>query len=192
MENCVDIITSGIEKDCATLNAAIGVDKDLILINYADVDITGTLAAANIEADDTNNNIKGLTEIKLKVGTVQYIFEGTDFSVVPNPTSEVREDGTSWYNHSIQFMSYSKTADARKTMESLGQSKVIAIAKDRSTGLYELFGIQHGLTLGSLERAYVGSQNSNFYSITIGTPEVGQMKESSMGELAVLIVTAVS
>lgn len=189
MSNCNNIITQGIERDCETINAPVGVDKDLILVNYDDFDRELTLATR--EADDSNNNIGGLTAIQLKTGAVQHIFEGTDYSVVPNVTSETKEDGDSWYLHSLAFTVYSKKAQDRKTLEDLGGSRVIAIARDRSTGLYELFGADQGLKLSGLERAYTGTQNSNFYTVTIATPEVAVIRESSIGELAVGINTAV-
>ena len=146
---------------------------------------------ATREADDTNGNIGGLTNIELNVGAVQYIFEGTDYSVIPNVTAEVKENGDVWYIHSLAFTVFSKEAADRKTLETLGLSRVIAIAVDRSTGLYELFGIDQGLKLTGLERAYIGTQNSNFYTVTLATPDIAVMRESSIGELAVGINTAV-
>ncbi len=187
MADCDGLISSGVEKDCKTVNAAVGVDKDLILVNYDDFDKELTFATR--EADDTNKNIDGLTAIQLKAGAVQHIFEGTDYSVIPNVTSEVKEDGDSWFIHSLAFTVYSKLAKDRKTLEDLAESRVIAIARDRSTGLYELFGAEQGLKLSGLERAYVGAQNSNFYTITIATPDVAVVRESTIGELAVSINT---
>lgn len=187
---CIDTILSGIARDCATVNAAVGVDKDLILVNIEDFDLAGTMLIANRETDDTDGNMGGLTAIKLKPGTVQHVFEGTDYSVIPSVTPEVKEDGDIWYSHSIAFTVYSKKAKDRKTLEALGGSRVIAITKDRSTGLYELFGAVQGLKVSAIERTYVGQQNSNFYSVTISTPEIGVVKEPSLGELAVSIVTA--
>lgn len=192
MADCDGLIISGISKDCNTINAPVGVERDLILVNYDDFDRTATLLTANRETDDTNFNIGGLTNIELKVGTVQYIFEGTDYSVIPNVTTELRDDGDSWFLHSIAFTVYSKRAKDRKTLEDLGESKVVAIAVDRSTGLYELFGADQGLKLSGLERAYTGTQNSNFYTVTIATPDVAVVRESTIGELAVNINTATS
>lgn len=189
MAICDGIIGAGIARDCVNVNAPIGVDKDLILVNYADFDRTATLATR--EADATNNNQGGLSAIELKVGAVQYVFEGTDYSVIPNVTSEVKEDGDSMFLHSIAFTVYSKSAADRKVLEALAGSKVIAIAVDRSTGLYELFGADQGLKLSGLERAYTGSQNSNFYTVTIATPDIAVIRESSIAELAVAINTAV-
>jgi hypothetical protein len=188
--NCNDVISAGIDRDCPSVNAPIGVDKDLTLVNYEDFDYAGTFDSANRESDDTDNNNGGLTAIKLKTGANQYIFEGTDYSVVPTVTGEVKENGDIWYIHSIAFVVYSKKASDRKVLEDLGNSRVIAITKDRSTGLYELFGAEHGLKVGSLERAYVGSQNSNFYSVTIQTPDIAVVRESNLGELAVSIDVA--
>lgn len=189
MAECNELLVAGIEKDCESINAAVGVDKDLILVNYEDFDKALTLATR--EANDDNKNEGGLTNIQLKSGAVQHIFEGTDYSVVPNITSEVKEDGDSWYLHSLAFTVYSKKAKDRKTLEKLGGSRVIAIAIDRSTGLYEIFGMDQGLKLSGLERAYVGAQNSNFYTVTIATPDIAVIRESTIGELAVGINTAV-
>ncbi|PNW28937.1 hypothetical protein [Formosa algae] len=188
MADCDSILSKGIEKDCDTIDAAVGVDKDLILVNYEDFDKSLTFATREIT--DANNNIGGLTNIELKQGAIQHIFEGTDYSVIPNITSEVKDDGDSVFLHSIAFTVYSKKAEDRKTLEELGQSRVIAIAVDRSTGLYELFGADQGLKLSGLERAYTGSQNSNFYTVTLATPDVAVIRESTIGELAVGINTA--
>ena len=35
---CINRILSGITRDCETINAAVGVDKDLILVNIEDFD----------------------------------------------------------------------------------------------------------------------------------------------------------
>lgn len=190
MADCTGLIVSGIALNCDDINAAVGVGKDLILVNYSDFDRALTLAAGNIEADDTNGNIEGLTTIFLKTGAVQYVFEGTDYSVQPNVASETKEDGNSWYIHSILFTSYNKDSSARNVIEDLGQSNVVAIAVDRSTGLYELFGADQGLKLSALERAYVGTQTSNFYQVTLATPDIAVVRESSVGLLSVGITTA--
>lgn len=189
--SCFDTIAAGIAKDCNSINAAVGVDKDLILVNYEEFDRTATLDAGNIEADATNNNEDGLTNIELKVGAMQYVFEGTDYSVIPNVTSEVKDDGDSWFMHSIAFTIYSKTATDRKTLERLASSRVVAIAVDRSTGLFELFGADQGLKLTGLERAYTGSQTSNFYTVTLATPDIAVIRESTTGLLATAVNTAV-
>lgn len=188
--SCNKLIVSGVPRDCSTIEAAIGSDKDLILVNYDDFDKVLTKDVANREVADTNGNMGGLTSIKLKLGAIQYIFEGTDYSVVPTITPEVKEDGDLWYVHSIAFTVYSKKAKDRKVLEDLGSSRVIAIAVDRSTGLYELFGMDQGLKVSGIERAYVGAQNSNFYTVTLATPDIAVVRESTLGELAVGIVTA--
>lgn len=191
MADCSDLITAGILLDCDTINAAVGVDKDLILVNYEDFDAAATKDAGNIESDDLNGNIGGLSAIELKVGAVQYIFEGTDYSVIPNIAAEVKENGDIWYLHTIAFTVYSKKSADRQTLIDLGNSRVIAIALDRSTGLFELFGADQGLKLSAVERAYVGSQNSNFYTVTLATPDIAVIRESTIGQLAVAINTAV-
>lgn len=189
MATCDDLIKSGIVKDCSVINAPIGVNKDLILVNFDDFDRNETLDILNFESDNVNLNEQGLSAIVLKAGAVQYEFQSTDYSVIPTVTSEVKEDGDSWYLHSVAFTVYNKSAKARETIRTLGNSLVIAIAIDRSTGLYELFGADQGLKLGAVERAYVGAQTSNFYTITIQTPDIAVVRESSLGLLANSIVT---
>jgi len=192
MADCDGLIVSGIGRDCETINAPVGVEKDLILVNYDDFDRLKTLLPANVESDDTNSNESGLTNIELKLGAVQHIFEGTDYSVIPNISTEVRENGDSWFLHSIAFTVYSKKAKDRKTLEDLAESKVVAIAVDRSTQLYEIFGVDQGLKLSGLERVYTGTQNSNFYTVTLATPEVAVIRESTIAQLAIRINTSLT
>lgn len=191
MADCNGLIGSGIARDCNSVNAPVGVLKDLILVNYEDFDRALTILDATNRLTDTDEtNPGGLDNIHLKAGAIQYIFEGTDYSVIPTVTGEVREDGDTWYLHSIQFTSYSKKAVDRRTLQDLSESRVIAIAVDRSTGLYELFGADQGLKVSAIERAYVGAQNSNYYTVTIATPEIAVVRESTLAELAIGIVTA--
>ena len=91
------------------------------------------------------------------------------------------------YIHQILFTVYSKLAKDRKVLEDLDGAKVIGIVRERSTGLYELFGIDQGLMVSAIERTYQGAQNSNYYQVTLLTPEKGIVKETSLGELAVNI-----
>ena len=185
MADCTSLITDGIVLNCDDINAAIGVDKDLMLINWNNFDREATLAASNFESDDTNGNQGGLTNIYVNDVSLVYTFEGTDYSVQPSITSEVKEDGNSWYIHSILFTSYNKESVARNVIEDLGNSRVVAVAIDRSTGLYELFGADQGLKLSAVERAYVGTQTSNFYQVTIASPDIAVVRESTLGLLSV-------
>ncbi len=178
------LINSGIGKNCADINAAIGLEKDLILVNYDDFDWDATFNAANRELDNTNNNEGGLSKVYLKAGAVPYTFEGTDYSVQPTVSSEVKEDGNSWFIHSILFTVYNKSSEARNVLEDLGWSRVVAVAVDRSTGFHELFGADQGLKISALERAYVGTQNSNFYQVTLATPDIAVVRESTLGILS--------
>lgn len=178
-------ITNGIALECGVFFEAIGADKDLILVNYDDFDLEQTASIYNRQIDNTLENIRGLTDIFLKPGAVQYVFEGTDYSVVPSVTPETREDGNLWYSHSIAFTVYSKKSQDRETLLSLGGSRVIAITKDRSSGLYELFGMYQGLRVNEISRTYTGTQSSNFYQVTIATPEINVVKEPSLSELSI-------
>jgi len=186
--SCNYSLSGGVALACADLTAQIGVGKDLILVNYDDFDLASTIGT--VEASAANGNEGGLTNINLKAGATQYTFEGTDYSVVPTVAPEVKEDGAVWFTHSILFTAYSKTALTRNIIQSLGGAKVVAIAVDRSTGLYELFGADQGLTMSAVERPYTGSQKSNFYDVTISTPEIAVVREGNMGYLCNNIVVA--
>ena len=50
MADCWGIILKRNHKNCKTINAAVGVDKDLILVNYDDFDKDGT-------TDDATNRV---------------------------------------------------------------------------------------------------------------------------------------
>ena len=50
--------------------------------------------------------------------------------------------------------------------------------------------MDQGLKVSGIERAYVGAQNSNFYTVTLATPDIAVVRESTLGELAVGIETA--
>ncbi|AXQ66563.1 MAG: structural protein [Caudoviricetes sp.] len=180
-------ITNGITLDCGVFNELIGAGKDLVLINYKDFNLELTSAPSNRESNDLLGNLRGLTNIYLKPGALQYTFEGTDYSVIPTVTPEVREDGNLWYSHSINFTVYSKKSKDRDTLISLSRSLVIAVTKDRSTGLYELFGMYQGLRVSEISRNYTGAQNSNFYQVTISTPEIAVIKEPSLSELVIFL-----
>lgn len=177
-------ILSGIAKDCNNISASIGAEKDLILVNYLDFDKVATFSPFNRQLNDDFGNKGGITDIILKAGAKTYVFEGTDYSVIPSISTEVKEDGNTWFSHSIAFTAYNKTMEARATLLSLGKARVIAITRDRSTGLFELFGAEQGLKMSGLDRAYTGAQSSNFYSITIATPELAVIREKSIGELS--------
>jgi len=180
-------ITNGIALECGVFYEAIGADKDLILVNYDDFDLEQTASLLNRQLDDSLGNVRGLTDIFLKPGAIQYVFEGTDYSVVPSVSPEVREDGNLWYSHSIAFTVYSKKSQDRETLISLGGSKVIAVTRDRSSGLYELFGMYQGLRVNEISRTYTGTQSSNFYQVTIATPEINVVKEPSLSELSIYL-----
>ena len=177
------LITSGININCDDLASQIGVEKDLLLVNYSDFDRETTLA--NIEQDNSNNNKGGVTQIEFYEGAVLHKFEGTDYSVIPSFSIDKREDNSAIYTHSISFTVYNKTSEARNTLLELENSKVLAVVIDRSTGLFEMFGVDSGLILNNLDRSYTGSQKSNFYNVSIETPKTSNLKESAFGTLAV-------
>jgi len=188
---CTNFILEGITRDCEADTSQIGVDKDLILVEYKYFDLESTKLLSNREADNSNNNYKGLSNIVLKDGAVLNVFEGMEYSVIPSIIPQAREDGSMRYQHSINFTVYSKSSKDRETLTNLSKVKVIAVAKDLSTGLYELFGMEQGLRLSGIERSYIGSINSNYYSVTIATPDYYVVKETNIGELSVHLDNAI-
>ena len=186
MADCTQVITAGITLNCDDINAAVGVEKDLILVNYADFNKEQSLAIGNIDDGVTSGNPDGYVDIFIAdatEGTGYFTFEGTDYSVQPTISTEVKEDGNAWYIHTLLFTVYNKESQARNTLEDLGWSRVVAIVVDRSTGLYELFGADQGLKISALDRAYVGTQTSNFYQVTIATPDIAVVREGNLGYL---------
>ncbi len=183
MANYNELITRGISLDCSSIYAPIGVEKDLIVANYSDLDKEATLNSR--ETDESNENLGGLTKIVFKEGSKIYLIKGRENSIAPKVSSEEREDGKKKYTHSLSFTVFSKRAYDKKSLEKFADSRVVAITIDKSTGLYELFGIDRGLEISSISREYTGSQNSNFYSISMSTPSRAKLKENSLTETSV-------
>ena len=46
--NCNGFLTDGITLDCKTMNAPVGVDKDLILVNYDEYDRKAKTILSNV------------------------------------------------------------------------------------------------------------------------------------------------
>lgn len=186
MADCTQVITAGITLNCDDINAAVGVEKDLYLVNYEDFNKEQTLATGNIDDGSTSGNTDGYVDIFIAdptEGTGYFKFEGTDYSVQPTISSEVKEDGNTWYIHTLLFTVYNKESVARNVLEDLAWSKVVAIVVDRSTGWYELFGADQGLKVTTVDRAYVGTQTSNFYQVTLATPDIAVVREGNLGYL---------
>lgn len=182
--DCNTLLTDGIPIDCDSVKGQVGVGKDLTIVEFDSFDQVLTLDPSNFEADDTNGNEGGLSKIILKTGATQLVFEGKDYSIKPSVSGETNDDNDTWYTHTIAFTAFNKTSAARKSLEALSGKRVIAITVDRSTGLYELFGAEQGLSISEVSREYTGSQNSNFYAVTLNTPEIAVIKEYNLGHLA--------
>ena len=180
-------LSAGIDYDCANSNAAIGSDKILEIVQHSYIDLAQTLPGdnSNTESDNTNGNEGGLTKVFLETGGAAetYDFKGTDYSVMPFATQEIKEDGDSWWVHGVTFTAYSKDSKTRNILEELTATRVVAIVTDRSTGLKEIFGLELGLKAVTIEREYLGSQNSNFYKVTLQTEDIGIIRENGIPKL---------
>jgi hypothetical protein len=177
------LITSGIGIDCDfSVGKAVGVEKDLILGNYEDFKRELTLSEER-ESDDTNNNKDGLRRVEFKDATVLHTFKGKQNSVVPGFSAQELEDGRIVYTHSLNFTVFNKTSEARHNLMNLSSARLVAITVDKSTGLFEIFGIDRGLKLNNISREYVGSQSSNYFQVSLTTPSQAVLKETRIPEL---------
>jgi hypothetical protein len=180
-------LTAGIDYDCTNSNAAIGSDKTLQIVQHSFIKLAETLPGdtSNTEQDNTNGNEGGLTKVFLDTGgtAATYDFVGTDYSVMPFANQEIKEDGDSWWVHGVTFTAYSKDSKTRNILEELTATRVVAIVTDRSTGLKEIFGLEVGLKAVSIEREYLGTQNSNFYKVTLQTEDIGVIREAGIPKL---------
>ena len=88
MAICDGIIASGITKDCATINAAVGVDKDLILVNYEDFDKTAYFPIHGEKKGDTtledNGIVSGIDLVDQIVEIFKDIFDPEELRKNPD------------------------------------------------------------------------------------------------------------
>lgn len=149
---CISNITGAITYDC--LGGAVGI-ADLLLINYSDVQSVAINA--------------GEATITLVVGAkpvrVASIRKGA------NATEAVRsnENAPNALEQTVNFTVYKKTKVEADFVNTIINSRLVAVAKMVENGIYRIFGPNYGLEVSALEES--ANENGGFTAITLSTPE---------------------
>lgn len=149
---CISNITGAITYDC--LGGAVGI-ADLLLINYSDVQSVAVNAGEAI--------ITLVASAKpVKVASIR---KGA------NATEAVRsnENAPNALEQTVNFTVYKKTKVEADFVNTIINSRLVAVAKMVENGIYRIFGPNYGLEVSALEES--ANENGGFTAITLSTPE---------------------
>jgi len=183
--SCNSLLDAGVQLDCDNMVQAPEIYDSVHLVPWGGLGYKKKETWAQYNA--SSNVLNKIIVSNSNYISTNYFFDAVEHSVIPNVTSEQNDLGQTVYKHSITFTIFDKSASARKIIESLGNGLVIATVEDNVSGLKTAFGLEQGLALESVERQYIGSQASNFYKVTLSTPDIVALKESHVGMIYSLI-----
>lgn len=149
---CISNIAGAITYDC--LSGAVGI-ADLLLINYSDVQsVAINKGEATVTLTSTGKPVR-----------VASIRKGA------NATEAVRsnENAPNALEQSVNFTVYKKSKVEADFVNTIINSRLVAVAKMIENGVYRIFGCNHGLEVSALEES--ANENGGFTTITISTPE---------------------
>lgn len=149
---CISNITGAITYDC--LGGAVGI-ADLLLINYSDVQ------SVAINAGEATITLVA----SAKPVRVASIRKGA------NATEAVRsnENAPNALEQTVNFTVYKKTKVEADFVNTIINSRLVAVAKMVENGIYRIFGPNYGLEVSALEES--ANENGGFTAITLSTPE---------------------
>lgn len=149
---CISNITGAITYDC--LGGAVGI-ADLLLINYSDIQ---SISIA-----------KGIATIKLtasgKAIRVASIRKGANAT----EAQRINENAPNALEQSVKFTVYKKTIAENVFINTILNSRLVAVAKMVETGVYRIYGCNYGLEVSGLEES--ANDNGGYTAITLTTPE---------------------
>lgn len=149
---CISNIAGAITYDC--LGGAVGI-ADLLLINYSDVQsVAINKGEATVTLTSTGKPVR-----------VASIRKGA------NATEAVRsnENAPNALEQSVNFTVYKKSKVEADFVNTIINSRLVAVAKMIENGVYRIFGPNYGLEVSALEES--ANENGGFTTITISTPE---------------------
>lgn len=149
---CISKVTGAITYDC--LGGAVGI-ADLLLINYSDIQsISVSAGVATVALTPTGKTIR-----------VASIRKGANATEAPR----INENAPNAIEQAVNFTVYKKTAAENVFINTILNSRLVAVAKMVETGVYRIYGCNYGLEITGLEESANG--NGGFTAITLTTPE---------------------
>lgn len=166
--------------DCAKLSkglvidackrAVAGINSNVILINYDDIDRVATVEANNV-----------VSVLQLKAGKYGYKFECKDGSTVGEQNLAKSKYLPGW-DHILTLKALAKSQDAKDAVEILSKAKLVAIVDNKEVGgvdkktRYEMYGYESGLELLESNNT-TEFTDETVYNLKLGT---GDAKENSL------------
>jgi len=101
-----------------------------------------------------------------------YSYEGYNTSVKPK-TTFIKKDYSSRYDHSIDFVIFSKGSNVKAEIEKLGTNRVVAIIENihkSGDSAFEVFGTDLGLELTTLKSDPNDANSEGAYELTLTSP----------------------
>lgn len=149
---CISNITGAITYDC--LGGAVGI-ADLLLINYSDIQsISVSAGVATVALTPTGKTIR-----------VASIRKGANATEAPR----INENAPNAIEQAVNFTVYKKTTAENVFINTILNSRLVAVAKMVETGVYRIYGCNYGLEITGLEES--ANENGGFTAITLTTPE---------------------
>lgn len=149
---CISNITGAITYDC--LGGAVGI-ADLLLINYSDIQsVSVSGGVATVALTPTGKTIR-----------VASIRKGANATEAPR----INENAPNAIEQAVNFTVYKKTAAENIFVNTILNSRLVAVAKMVETGVYRIYGCNYGLEITGLEES--ANENGGFTAITLTTPE---------------------
>lgn len=149
---CISNITGAITYDC--LGGAVGI-ADLLLINYSDIQsISVSAGVATVALTPSGKTIR-----------VASIRKGANATEAPR----INENAPNAIEQAVNFTVYKKTAAENIFVNTILNSRLVAVAKMVETGVYRIYGCNYGLEITGLEES--ANENGGFTAITLTTPE---------------------
>lgn len=149
---CISNITGAITYDC--LGGAVGI-ADLLLINYSDIQsISVSAGVATVALTPTGKTIR-----------VASIRKGANATEAPR----INENAPNAIEQAVNFTVYKKTTAENIFINTILNSRLVAVAKMVETGVYRIYGCNYGLETTGLEES--ANENGGFTAITLTTPE---------------------
>jgi hypothetical protein len=162
-------ITNGLIAAICGQSATAGLEDDIILLNFDDVDKGESTVTGNI-----------ISTILMKSSDKKgFIF--TSYGKSFNDSGATFTKGTyrNTWTHNVMLRIFTKSEDAKKFVNAMAEgSKLIAIVKNKEAGSegdvkYEAYGWDNGLTLNE-GTASVNMDDGIVYSLNIGSEDTAQ------------------
>lgn len=156
-------LSAGVVLDSCK-RAIAGINSDVILINYADIDRVASVVTDNV-----------ITTLTLKATKKAYKFECRDGSPV-GEVNLVKGKHLPGWDHILNLVAITKTEDIKKMISILAVAKIVAIVDNKEQGgatkatRYEVYGYDAGLEL--MESANTTEfADEIVYNLKLGTAE---------------------